>query len=640
MTDAELPIQKAKKPSLRARLAPRVAEAVEIYGRFDPRSMGLARIGLGLLLIWDLLRRVPDLSNWYSNEGLLPNHTVLWRPSSDYMFSFFFAASRPSEVAVMFVLSGIVFLIFTLGYRTRFFHILSFACMVSLHDREIFTENGGDCALNILCAWTLFLPLGARFSIDAVRKSLARRRERTAEELNDRAGAAVKPPYTASIAFFAVLLQLAVIYYFNAVNKHGMTWHRGTAVRYVLYQERMVTWLGLLVRDHIGFNLSRFLTYTTLGLEFVAPVLLLTPFAWQWSRRFAVIALPLLHVGFAAGLNLGQFSFNMIGYFPLLLSADDWAWLARHLAPGQGRARTVLVREDAPLAFAWARVLARLDAFGRLRFAHLDEGEGQAGTWQVLDPANGRRTSGARAFADCLAALPAGLPLAVVLGLPVVRSLADITGRWIAARESTFARWLRLGIPTQASVAREPSPSRAWLLRRAAILREVSIVVLIVASTSQLLVENHAVPQRLKLPQPKWITQLVVYPRLLQGWQMFSADVPTGERMLYVDAVTFGGRHVDPFNEAGSRVATLPVDKIPPHMEQDEFWCDYTNRIPENEAYWRALKEWIFAYHLRTGRPEDRVISFEAKLIEGESPAFGETQSKNWKTRVMLSARE
>src|SRR5881392_3595108 len=82
MTADEVVTQKAAKPPLRARLRVMVREAIEIYGRFDPRSMGLARIGLGLLLIWDLLRRVPDLATWYSNEGLLPNHTVLWRPNA------------------------------------------------------------------------------------------------------------------------------------------------------------------------------------------------------------------------------------------------------------------------------------------------------------------------------------------------------------------------------------------------------------------------------------------------------------------------------------------------------------------------------------------------------------------------------
>ena len=121
---------------------------------------------------------------------------------------------------------------------------------------------------------------------------------------------------------------------------------------------------------------------------------------------------------------------------------------------------------------------------------------------------------------------------------------------------------------------------------------------------------------------------------------MFSPDVPTSERHLYVDAVTFGGRHVDPYNEAASRVATLPLERIPPHLVQDEFWCDYEREIFGTEAYWRALKEWIFRYHLRTGRPEDRIISFDAKIIEADFPPPRETEPMNIRTKVMFSARE
>jgi hypothetical protein len=171
-------------------------------------------------------------------------------------------------------------------------------------------------------------------------------------------------------------------------------------------------------------------------------------------------------------------------------------------------------------------------------------------------------------------------------------------------------------------------------------LRELTLAVLVVALGSQVLAENKAVPAQLKWGQPKWIQQIVGYPRMFQGWGMFSSDVPVGERMLYVDAVTFGGRHVDPFNEAGSRVATLPVERIPPHMEQDEFWCDYTNRIPERQVYWRMLKEWIMAYHLRTMRREDRVISFEAKLLESDSPPPGEHEARNIRTKVMMTDRD
>jgi len=264
-------------------------------------------------------------------------------------------------------------------------------------------------------------------------------------------------------------------------------------------------------------------------------------------------------------------------------------------------------------------------------------------SWQVEDPVNQRRTTGALAFTECLAALPCGQPFAAFLRLPVVRGIADGLGRVIGKREANIGRWLRSSPFGRGPVARswQPSPARTWFRRRPlAVLRELSVAVVIYACTNQLLMQNNAIPKQFKPTQPKWITQLIWYPRLDQGWQMFSPDVPTGERHLYVDALTFGGRHVDPFNEAASRVAPLPLERIPRHLHQDEFWYDYEREIFGNEPYWRALKEWIFNYHLRTGNYQDRIISFEAKIIEVDGPPPGQAAATNPRTKVMFSARE
>jgi len=619
------------------------AGAVEAYGTYDHRSLGVARIYIACLMLHDIVRRLPSIATWYSNDGILPNHTVLWRPVSEYMFSFFFAASRVGEAAVMFALCAVVFLVFGVGYRTRLAHVLAFACMISIEYRQAFLENGGDIAFKVLCAWTLFLPMGARFSVDAVRDSLKARRERTVEELNLRpvpAGDTTRNS-VASLAYFGLLLELAVIYYFNAVNKRGWTWHRGSAVHYVLYQERMNTWFAVLIRDHLNLSVSRVLSLGTLAMEYAAPILILTPFGFRWTRRVAAVLLALMHMGFSTFLNLGQFSFNMLGFFPLLLGAADWEALGEWFGPAPSRARVVLVRASSPLAFSWARLLSRVDLFDRLRFAPMPADEN---LWSVEDASTGRRSTGTFALAETLAALPCGRPVAWVLRLAPLRAMGDLLGRAIARNEATFARWLRLS-PAEPSAAMYgfpgPTPARLWARRRVlAPLREISAAVLIVACTSQLLLENNAIPKRLKLPQPKWITQIIWYPRLTQGWQMFSPDAPTGERQLYVDAVTFGGRHVDPLNEVASRVSALPVTQIPPHLDQDEFWHDYIRGIPENEAYWRAMKEWIFNYHNRTGRIEDRIISFEARLIETENPPPGERGQRNIRTKVMTSAHE
>ena len=171
-------------------------------------------------------------------------------------------------------------------------------------------------------------------------------------------------------------------------------------------------------------------------------------------------------------------------------------------------------------------------------------------------------------------------------------------------------------------------------------MREAAVIVLMIALTSQVLMENKIVPKQLKRGQKEWMIDMVVYARLFQGWSMFTPDAPTGERMVYIDAVTFDGRHIDPFNQEASRVSTLPVDRIPGYMDQNEFWCDYTNRLPDNSVNWGPLKEWIFKYSTRTGRPEDRIISYEARVLESDSPPPGQTDVRNVRTKVIAREHE
>ena len=50
------------------------------YLSIDPRTLGLLRIGIACLLLLDLAKRVPLVRLFYVNDGLIPNHRVLWRP--------------------------------------------------------------------------------------------------------------------------------------------------------------------------------------------------------------------------------------------------------------------------------------------------------------------------------------------------------------------------------------------------------------------------------------------------------------------------------------------------------------------------------------------------------------------------------
>jgi len=52
----------------------------DTYLSFDPRSLGLFRIVFGCVLLLDWYWRFIGFEYWYTNDGIFPNHTMLWRP--------------------------------------------------------------------------------------------------------------------------------------------------------------------------------------------------------------------------------------------------------------------------------------------------------------------------------------------------------------------------------------------------------------------------------------------------------------------------------------------------------------------------------------------------------------------------------
>ncbi len=314
-------VQPAPPRTWAKRLFGRVVDA---YFTADLRSLAAGRIVLALVLLLDLGKRWVDLGAWYTNEGLVPNHTLLWRPSYPHEVSLFYLASSPYEAVIGFVLCGLAYSALLLGVRTRLAHVASLVAVLSLHGRLLLFDNGGDVVLGLLCWWTVFLPTGRRWSVDAL--------------LRDRAEA---PPPRAwvSAAVAAVFFQLALIYFFNAVHKGGSTWRDGTAVHYVLQLDRLVTPFGVWLRDRLTPAGSRVLTWSALATEWSLPWLLLSPIATRQCRRLAVGLVVMLHSGFGLCMNLGVFVPAMIAFAPNFIHGDDWDALARWWRRKPDRAR-------------------------------------------------------------------------------------------------------------------------------------------------------------------------------------------------------------------------------------------------------------------------------------------------------------
>ena len=288
----------------------------------DTRTLGFARIAIALLLLFDLAKRSLEISVWFADSGIIPNSMLAARPLRPYGYSLFFHVDSETSVRIAFAMVALVYLCFLVGLFTRVMHVLAWVCLISLHVRMDLVANGGDYVFGALVLWTAFLPMGAAFSIDAWRR--------------ERAG---KPPLASpyvSVAVFVALFQLAIIYFFNAIHKGGETWRDGTAVYWLAQQERIVTFAGLWMREHLPLFFFQGLAYVTLVIEFLLPFLILSPWGRPWTRRAAIVGIAALHLGIALVSNVGLFSITMITYSTLLVSPEDWDWLRLKLAARRG----------------------------------------------------------------------------------------------------------------------------------------------------------------------------------------------------------------------------------------------------------------------------------------------------------------
>jgi hypothetical protein len=291
------------------------AGLAEFYFRLDLRSLGFYRILLGLLLFVDTWSRLPDLQAFYTDAGILPAARSGLISGGRYHFSLLDSFHSLTWVRCYFAASLVCFGLFLAGYRTRLFHALSLIAFVSIVTRNTLVREGNDRVLISMLLWTLFLPMGRRFSLDAFRAS----RERPGDPLG---------PFSL-VAFFAVT-HLGLIYLGSAAAKSGALWADGTALYYAFRLDQFALGIAPLFRD-APLAFIKFLTWSTLAIELLALPAFLCPFGRPHVRRVTILALVALHAGIALTMDVGFFSAVMIASYAILLRPEDWDWLERRM---------------------------------------------------------------------------------------------------------------------------------------------------------------------------------------------------------------------------------------------------------------------------------------------------------------------
>lgn len=483
--------------------------------------LGVFRVALCLVLLYDLGRRFPEAGLLWSSEGVLTSKALGKVPQAHHQLSFLLAFESAAAVRLAFAALGAVFLLYGLGLFTRVMQVLALLGYASLNARNLFFEDGGTSLVVILLTWTVLVPLGDRFSLDALRRDAALPSVKARVAARAQAAA---PLY--SLAALAILLQAAVIYWFNAAHKSGITWRAGDAVHLVLWQHRVNTPVALWFAGVEPSWFSPLSTWLTKRTELLLPLLLLWPSHPVPARTLAFVLAVLLHGGIALCLTLGPFSYAMICLLWLTL-------------PG-----------------------AALDFALRLRWPAL------VGMWR----------RGARFRARAVRAL----------------------GR---------RPWASRRVPTL------PAP---WP-RRVGQLREALLVGMLVVEGANVLASNRAVPAPLRVTSRWWLDAYKPYLRGYQGWSMFAPDAPREDGTMVIDAVTVGGRHLDPFTGMAPDFQQIREGISPHSIALSDYF--FAMRDQRHARYRADLHRYL--KQLPVASPRDRLRAVDVWWISYLPPPRG-----------------
>jgi hypothetical protein len=143
---------------------------------------------------------------------------------------------------------------------------------------------------------------------------------------------------------------------------------------------------------------------------------------------------------------------------------------------------------------------------------------------------------------------------------------------------------------------------------------ELLVLLLMVACGSQVLIENRAIPPWLKpATRPDWMTAVVTYPRLFQGWSMFAPEPPRDDGWIIVDGRTEDGIKLDPLT---GEEPNFSMD-LPGGPDFSAQWSAFNMRIHEQRfrPYLNGLRDYLKNRHEISGRPEEKLNAFDVWYV-------------------------
>ncbi|MEE9335850.1 MAG: DCC1-like thiol-disulfide oxidoreductase family protein [Granulosicoccaceae bacterium] len=410
----------------------------------DLRSLALLRVCLASLILLDLFLRTFDMATFYTDDGILPRSRWI-EFTNKFHFSIHAASGDLFWQILLFTLAAIFALGLLVGYRSKLMTLLSFIMLASLINRNQLITQAGDQLLVVMTFWALFLPIGARYSVDAALDP------RYQQDPNNHLHSPVQPQPYFSMASIAVIFQVLYLYFFTAILKTGAAWRvRFDAAFYAVSLEHFATPIGAWIRQFPG--LLKLGTLFVLFVEFIGPLLVLLPKPWPVARIIGLLMLASLHLAFMFMLHIGLFPLIDFMSLTVLIPSAIWIWLAARRKPAAMDNIILYYDQDCGFCLKMVLVLRELllsqhvkiyPAQNTPEIYAIMEGEN---SW-VVQGANGKHYLHWNAMRHLFAQRWAFKPIALIMSIPPLMMLGNWVYRWVANNRNTMSNITASSLP-------------------------------------------------------------------------------------------------------------------------------------------------------------------------------------------------
>lgn len=462
----------------------------------DLRTLALFRVCLGWMVLADLVMRLCDLTAFHTDAGVVPRIPAIFY-GNNWAFSLHFASGSAIWQIILITIHGLFAFALLVGYRTRIATFFTLFLTISIQQRNHYILQGSDILLTLLLFWSLFLPLGARFSFD--------------EGLNK---TPTRSNSVVSMATAALLLQAMSVYFFSALLKNTPEWRTdATSVLFALqggaYGSTLGHWFSQF--KWLTHVLSIYVWY----LEFLGPFLMFISIYYIPARLLMQFLFISMHIGFLFLLSVGQFPWISITSLLAFTPGTVWTWIGQKVSTKEREG--IVIYYDKPCGFCQkiSLILRSFLLFPHTRVLAAQEHPDiyaimqKNNSWVVTDH-SGQAYIHWQAMLILFKNSPIFGWLFPLLNLQLLRNLGNTFYYWVANNRSFLSEktypWL---------VMRAQSITTYWLTN---LIVFVFIIIMFLSNIHSVLVERFPLPQTLQ--------QALYGFNLYQYWNMFAVTKP------------------------------------------------------------------------------------------------------------------